>query len=598
MPLDPTKNSFGMDDLMVAVMFGVSTPGMGHRQLYGKERPADKPRIIVPGIPNMKGEPKENKLPTHTNRFPPNKELQDLRGPVLKVTTVVPTKASDRPTWNLARIMFNARQEQIWDKKGPKAVANLVKELRMYLAARGDPTCAIEVPKHKNVEGIHGWFPPAIYTAMLVGDVKIARMLLDEAKVPTHPTKVRPDDFSPLPRLIVRSEQLWPTMYSNQPYSLLAAALLGAQTLGNKKSGSAAGSGGTDAIEFCLSIGCDPNGPTRNPTIGMPEDGAVPDLANFFGASVGGMKEVIEGIVKGNVSRAIDRDDPRHMFVRPLHVLASMIGPGALRYEHALRIGRVLVAAGADPNLESGLGLTPLSYAIEQWGFECRLRWVNPRNWADAPPRDAALEVRMILELGADAELPNASPRPMSRPVDMIAGSFAGSPLECEKVAAELLKAGLGTFADVPHRMIGPDGMLEYDYLRVSIEMGNVALVRFAIEKAGLDPDSAVAGGGFPTVLGYATKEGYIPMIKMLLELGADPLKKSGDGSASALDAARIRLDECRRNKIKAPHVSDAQAVMERANGQRPPPTLAQREEIVRLLEAAGRKRGSGGSSA
>ena len=73
------------------------------------------------------------------------------------------------------------------------------------------------------------------------------------------------------------------------------------------------------------------------------------------------------------------------------------------------------------------------------------------------------------------------------------------------------------------------------------------------------------------TVLAYAAMESVLPTVELLLELGADPRKKSNSVPAySAIDAARMGVEEAKSESSDEGLLSMMKMLRRRMEGLRP----------------------------
>ncbi|KAI9019880.1 hypothetical protein DFJ74DRAFT_141127 [Hyaloraphidium curvatum] len=307
-----------------------------------------------------------------------------------------------------------------------------------------------------------------------------------------------------------------------------------------------------DAVRFCIrELRCDGNEPTGNPLFVVNPN---MDIKNP------------ESIFFDGQCPAVSVDTE---IVRPLHILSQITGPRAICYAVALEIGQCLVEGGADPDGVNNTGHTPLIAAL----FEEVTRPDFKGNESNRPHYIGIVGlVRMLLTLGAKPNLPSTSPSSLISPLS-VAVMLSGD--EQAVAVGRLLLEGGADFTPVsyPYTREGPDGediLLAFDYLKVAVKMGRVAFVKFALTEAKLDADIQLPSFYFVPLLIYAVMEGFVPMVRMLLENGATVSKETW-GCASGM------LKDARKGHHVPHGFSDSELARRRALGSRVLPTVEER---------------------
>lgn len=483
--------------------------------------------------------------------------------------------------------MFNAKQSRIFfaekrnNVRNNREIEQLVKKLRKLLSEGANPFCAVRAPdaEPKVREVIGKAFPPAIFTALLCGEIEIAKMFLDECKIPAE-TRAK---------LI---NNIWDLRGDHQACSLLAAAIAGPFVcLSQKAKPSRYCRKALEAVKFALSIGCDPNGPTGIFTFGWPEPGTVDDANSTKMSALCIGEEYMDATRRGAQHKLSVTGAGAKMsrYMRPLHVLTLTTGGDYWEPELALECGKLLVNAGADINSTWGSGDTVLTISISIHQTLAQNLEAQGEKHKEVESFDILESVHLALKLGADPNLPSAQPQYMFRPLDQIVA--AGVPDALSVDLARLILEYGADFTPIPLTLLMQGQVVEYDYLRVCVECGDTDLIRFALTEGGVDPNVRLTGGGFPTLLMLAIREGDVEMVRTILELGGDPFAKNGGNpSSSALETARDAVQMAREAGFPYDKEITEFDKVKRRYGARIPPTIKGLVEIRELVERKARE--------
>jgi hypothetical protein len=460
--------------------------------------------------------------------------------------------------------MWDARALRVFAAPRNRAqIKGVASQLKSNLANGGDPLCAIDLPQEITPAGTRGAkMPPALYMALLLGEVEMARIMIEEAKV----------------QIRENVNKIW-ILDSGEPVSLLAAAIVGQNSIDERNYGCV-----TDftkqlqAMEFALENGVDPNGATTSPLFArtqMQNEGIAPRPRT-------GIEELGR-----RASGPIEKSTTNYL--RHLHLLACCIGKDFWKPDQAVKVGRLLLNDGGDINAADGAGDSPLTASIDHHAHVMALLdFEHASNKQTGALHEVVESVRVMLELGADPNLPNAEPSPMFRPLDPISGNLDFK--LSVRIANLLLQHG-ADLTPVPIRFLAAGHVQEYDYLRRAVQTGNVALILFAIDKAQISPDVRIAGGYFMTLLSAAVSLGDVDIVRLLLGRGANPNAVGGGNPAySAFDVAHICLRDCemglfpdaREDEGTAEHLK-----IRRRYGEFPPkPTKDKMLEIIKMMKS------------
>lgn len=470
--------------------------------------------------------------------------------------------------------MFNAKHgnKTFGERRTVESMKQFFEEVKSELADGANPFLAIRsINEREEVRELIGnAYPPALFAALICGEVPLAKVLFEQCKL-------RPATKKDL------VNKIWDLRGVKQAQSLLATAIGGKFTyldleLGSKRQGRTA----LDAVKFALSIGCDPNGPTFAATMQIQEQ-ATGESHRFARQD---QQQLLAEVAREHNRKQADPSFVKSSnYFRPLHVLMLTTGGPFWEPNLALECGKLLVEAGADVNATCGTGDTVLTIAISSHMTQTKdleARGVSAKE-ARRDMFDVVEAVRLALKLGADPNLPVAQPKHMERALDMIAGAM---PHDLALKIARLLFEHGADFSPLPFTLLSAGKAHEYDYLRIAIETGNEPLIRFILEKAGVDPNVKLGGEGFPTLLGYAVSYGDDDIVRTVLEFGGDPFARSGSNpSFDAIETAEMKLEHARMNGCRYDAEVTEFEKVRRRYGAGMLGTIKGRTEILKMLE-------------